>query len=337
MFYPSVNGFYLYKNTVIDIAFKDGKEAHGPICNITDTDISVSNYFNASVASAHHDTLNTLRYPISSIKCLSLIADRNLGWFRNLSARFYEFIPVQIAGPAWVKIGRVRVFKCDTTIYDVYPYLTDQGMDFLYEKEGKTFYFQGQLTDGCEKTVIIPKTKNGVWTNMWNGEVNGLAIGIAPETDSLLTIKGANIDIIGTNVFAFEGVFYMATFGRYFFHECAMKDTARYKKEIKNQEKITVKGFNISPGGNSSEMKIEGFSLVGLGLGAYETKGVSIAGAFNIVYSFKGVNIAGLRNASSVGRGLQIGLSNYCKDFKGIQIGLWNRNGKRTLPFINWR
>ena len=35
------------------------------------------------------------------------------------------------------------------------------------------------------------------------------------------------------------------------------------------------------------------------------------------------------------GTGLQIGLFNRCKDCKGVQTGLLNKMGKRTLTVIN--
>lgn len=35
-------------------------------------------------------------------------------------------------------------------------------------------------------------------------------------------------------------------------------------------------------------------------------------------------------------KGLQIGIRNKSDNMKGIQIGLWNVNGKRKLPIINW-
>jgi hypothetical protein len=39
---------------------------------------------------------------------------------------------------------------------------------------------------------------------------------------------------------------------------------------------------------------------------------------------------------AKIGRGVQIALFNSSMNFKGIQIGLWNKNQKRSLPFINW-
>jgi hypothetical protein len=37
-----------------------------------------------------------------------------------------------------------------------------------------------------------------------------------------------------------------------------------------------------------------------------------------------------------VTKGLQIGFVNKTIKLKGFQIGLWNKNGERSLPLINW-
>ena len=47
--------------------------------------------------------------------------------------------------------------------------------------------------------------------------------------------------------------------------------------------------------------------------------------------------IAGLRNRAMIAKGVQIALFNKSSDMRGIQIGLWNMNGKRSLPLINWQ
>ncbi|WP_160136365.1 LA_2272 family surface repeat-containing protein [Chryseobacterium sp. c4a] len=66
------------------------------------------------------------------------------------------------------------------------------------------------------------------------------------------------------------------------------------------------------------------------------THGVAFSPILNFHHEIKGVSVAPLANVGQKCRGLQIGLYNSCKDFRGIQIGGWNENGKRKLPFINW-
>ena len=64
--------------------------------------------------------------------------------------------------------------------------------------------------------------------------------------------------------------------------------------------------------------------------------GVSVSPFFNLHHEMKGVSVAPLANIGKKCRGIQIGLYNKCDDFRGIQIGGWNENGKRKLPLINW-
>lgn len=66
------------------------------------------------------------------------------------------------------------------------------------------------------------------------------------------------------------------------------------------------------------------------------TNGIAVSPLYNLHHEIKGVSVAPFANVGQKCRGLQIGLYNSCKDFRGIQIGVWNENGKRKLPFINW-
>ena len=66
------------------------------------------------------------------------------------------------------------------------------------------------------------------------------------------------------------------------------------------------------------------------------TNGVSVSPLFNIHDEMKGVSLATLANIGRKCRGLQIGVFNKCDDSRGVQLGWWNENEKRKLPFINW-
>lgn len=50
----------------------------------------------------------------------------------------------------------------------------------------------------------------------------------------------------------------------------------------------------------------------------------------------RGAQIGIIYNRTEKLKGVQVGVINKSKDTKGLQIGLWNKNEKRTLPFINW-
>lgn len=66
------------------------------------------------------------------------------------------------------------------------------------------------------------------------------------------------------------------------------------------------------------------------------TNGLAVSPLYNLHHEIKGVSVAPFANVGQKCRGLQIGLYNSCKNFRGIQIGGWNENGKRKLPIINW-
>ena len=64
--------------------------------------------------------------------------------------------------------------------------------------------------------------------------------------------------------------------------------------------------------------------------------GVCISIVMNRHYVMNGITIAAIANHDMKCNGIQISLINTSKQLKGVQIGLWNINQKRSLPFINW-
>lgn len=93
----------------------------------------------------------------------------------------------------------------------------------------------------------------------------------------------------------------------------------------------TMNGINVTGFGLQSDT-LNGFS-VGAYNGVNKLNGATI-GLFNETYSLKGVQV-GFYNYAVVHSGVQIGVFNMSKS-KGFQIGLWNINHKRSMPFINW-
>jgi hypothetical protein len=65
--------------------------------------------------------------------------------------------------------------------------------------------------------------------------------------------------------------------------------------------------------------------------------GLLISGLLNRNYEFNGLSIAGLANVAQKVRGVQVGLINTCETGQVLQIGLFNRIGKRVTPIINFR
>jgi len=189
------------------------------------------------------------------------------------------------------------------------------------------------------------KTRNviGLTPVYRNVIINGMAIGFMGkpwrEAESL-RINGVNIDV---SPFAlFGGV--LGIVGTFL---------APFTNIEQNDEPRDAIGFsNVFPDSAvaAPETEIRGFSLGagllrntelrGAGANAFisfsdQTNGIEITGIMNLHYSFKGVMIAGLRNKTTRGRGIQIGLINTCKSGRVVQLGLINRIGRRVLPIIN--
>ena len=82
-----------------------------------------------------------------------------------------------------------------------------------------------------------------------------------------------------------------------------------------------INGLDINVGGGRLSSKING---------------VCISAIINKNYVVNGFTIAAIANHDTKCNGLQIGIINSSKQLRGVQIGLWNINQKRSLPFVNW-
>lgn len=98
-----------------------------------------------------------------------------------------------------------------------------------------------------------------------------------------------------------------------------------------------INGLMVSLLDASDSFIINGVQISGLNLSMKKLNGLSIALIGSQYDNFDGVMVSGCYNRSYKGRGFQLGLINVVKDFKGIQIGLWNKIGNFGLPFINMR
>ena len=73
-----------------------------------------------------------------------------------------------------------------------------------------------------------------------------------------------------------------------------------------------------------------------MSMGDSKVTGISFSTLQNNHETVNGLSLAILSNNSQYCNGVQIGLFNTCANLRGFQIGLWNKNAKRSLPFINW-
>jgi len=106
-----------------------------------------------------------------------------------------------------------------------------------------------------------------------------------------------------------------------------------------------MNGLNISAGNkfnNFSGLSVTVLGTIignqnGLSVGIYnannDLKG-STLGIYNQSYQLSGLHL-GIFNQTRINRGVQIGVLNKSSS-KGFQLGLWNINDKRSMPFLNW-
>lgn len=143
-------------------------------------------------------------------------------------------------------------------------------------------------------------------------------------------IYGAEFNICPVSVFApFLISLYSLDLSHTFKLADDMKDSVDYNKFKKvngcqigflNPEPTVINGLDINASGSFESV----------------TNGVTLSVATNNHFVVNGMTVAIIANSDCKCKGVQIALVNSCKDLKGFQFGLWNKNQKRSLPFINW-
>jgi hypothetical protein len=106
-------------------------------------------------------------------------------------------------------------------------------------------------------------------------------------------------------------------------------------------DSISFDRFKIVHGIQIGLINMEPTIINGLDInvtGSFESKtnGLTISLVMNKHYVSNGLTFAFIGNHDTKCKGIQIGLINSAVDLKGLQIGLWNKNQKRSMPIINW-
>lgn len=204
--------------------------------------------------------------------------------------------------------------------------------------------------------------------------VHGLVLGFGHIDNKLVakqTINGLNVEVNPAPIVAAFGVFIGIMHLPEIFskkRQITVADTLHHRKKpdffIPDFDKtptLKLNGLNISSGcffvntnmnglnisaGNKFK-NFNGISIAPLGTLADTQNGFSaglvnasndlnglVVGAYNQSVKLDGIQI-GLVNQAIKNRGLQIGVFNRSYS-KGFQLGLWNKNAKRSLPVFNW-
>jgi len=200
------------------------------------------------------------------------------------------------------------------------------------------------------------KTHFPVWTfQQKNVNIYGISVGLITPNDSMQNVRsnGIRIEALGLGIlFGFMG------------NDPIAKNEDEFQKKMSGRLFEKINGLNLSATGTLCDCAVNGFSagLVGQlgrqvngvslsminlfqlhnGLqmgsinGAYSMNGVQMAAFINSAIKAKGLQICLLSNSAEKATGLQVALFNKAQQLKGVQIGLWNVNQRRKLPFVNW-
>jgi hypothetical protein len=96
-----------------------------------------------------------------------------------------------------------------------------------------------------------------------------------------------------------------------------------------------INGLHIGLGDTESKW-VNGIDISATGSFDSYVNGASISLIMNKHWKINGISIAVIGNHDIETNGVQISLINSSLKLCGFQIGLWNKNQKRSLPFINW-
>jgi hypothetical protein len=131
----SKKGFYIYKDYCYSLIFKGENKVFGRIVDILDDTIFITNSLNSASALKRNIHYDTLEYSIADIKKLQLITEDIDGYTKDINMDEYNLQSVEVK--CCNHISQVSDYKNPQVVYDSYPYLTNSGIAFIYEKEGK--------------------------------------------------------------------------------------------------------------------------------------------------------------------------------------------------------
>jgi hypothetical protein len=167
----SKNGFYIYKNYCYSLVFIDDNKALGKIVEILNDTIFITNSLNSASALKRNIVYDTLHYSIKDIKTLQLITDDIDGYTRDINMCDYNLqlidtkhccfgpITVELQNTFQIYADSKTILKTKTVIIknktlktkadicvltDCYPYLTNNGIAYIYEKEGNIYLVHGK-------------------------------------------------------------------------------------------------------------------------------------------------------------------------------------------------
>lgn len=175
----------------------------------------------------------------------------------------------------------------------------------------------------------LKKTRNifGFIPNKNTKQINGVSIGLCLNPYDSLKINGLNIEVLGGWLVSPQLLDEKTSFN----------DTTKMNQVYYKKYTQVINGITVASIAGFNNAQVNGATVSFFYNCANEVNGISVSFLGNTNQFFNGIELALLTNEASRGRGIQISLINKCYNFRGIQLGLWNKNGKRSLPLINWQ
>lgn len=333
---PSKSAFYIFKNCLYDFDLEGGIVYVGRMLDIRPPDTLVlTTAMNPNIADRMDLPYDTLVLPLHRIKRMRFIGDRIWQLYKNIDPSDYSITVRNDSTYCCLHSSYGRIYSSDSSETEIVPYHTMQGIDWLYERNGQSFYYRG-MSDRDPYTKVVDTahyTRYVIWpTPFYSGHtaIHGIAVGFwtRPLDDS----SSIRVNGISAEALPMTFLHWLVAGPDFPF----MDSLDFYRGKIAGNSNMHINGIGVGLSGVYGEAVANGLVLGGFGNMIDQMNGLAIGMAGNTTYVFRGICIGGLRNRSSIGRGIQIGLFNRCTELKGFQFGLWNRNGKRALPLVNW-
>lgn len=182
--------------------------------------------------------------------------------------------------------------------------------------------------------------------------VNGISLGVGRFITKYADVNGVKIDIPGLGVFVPMGIGEDPYNPSYIENDSITLSRYDNSKEsfVTLSDSSVTNGLFLSLTGDV-EYCVNGVSLHPIGGRVELSNGMMLSGIMSFVTisngwsaslfilssgTTNGLTTSLFHNSTIELNGLQISLFNTSFRTKGVQIGLWNKNEKRSLPFINW-
>jgi hypothetical protein len=181
------------------------------------------------------------------------------------------------------------------------------------------------------------KNINGIWvTPSKIQKINGLFIETYPASWVYDSIYPRNTNGIYLNISPIN--FLVAGFQLIYLIHPSLNDVIKINSALLIEKDLKYKKINGIYVG-FSDLDITKLNGIALNIGSRNngfTNGICFSLLANYHMRLNGLGIALYGNHDIECNGVQIGIFNSCKNLMGFQFGIWNKNQKRSLPFINW-